>query len=212
MEPLISSELHPQDDHLNSSDPPLQRGQAAITTNPDDKEHADMATEKAILAGGCFWGMQDLIRKLDGVVATRVGYSGGDVPNATYRNHGTHAEAIEIVFDPERISYRDLLEFFFQVHDPTTKNRQGNDMGMSYRSAIFYLDEEQCRIAQDTMADVDASGLWPGKVVTEVEPAGPFWEAEPEHQDYLERYPNGYTCHFVRPGWRLPKRAEAAAS
>ena len=159
-----------------------------------------MATEKAILAGGCFWGMQDLIRKLDGVVSTRVGYSGGDVPNATYRNHGTHAEAIEIVFDPERISYRDLLEFFFQVHDPSTTNRQGNDIGMSYRSAIFYLDDEQRRVAQDTIADVDASGLWPGKVVTEVEPAGPFWEAEPEHQDYLERYPNGYTCHFVRPG------------
>jgi peptide-methionine (S)-S-oxide reductase len=179
---------------------------------PDDKEHTDMVTEKAILAGGCFWGMQDLIRKLDGVVSTRVGYSGGDVPNATYRNHGTHAEAIEIVFDPERISYRDLLEFFFQVHDPSTKNRQGNDIGTSYRSAIFYLDDEQRRVAQDTIADVDASGLWPGKVVTEVEPAGPFWEAEPEHQDYLERYPNGYTCHFVRPGWRLPKRAEATAS
>jgi peptide-methionine (S)-S-oxide reductase len=179
---------------------------------PNDKEHAHMTTEKAILAGGCFWGMQDLIRKLDGVVSTRVGYSGGDVPNATYRNHGTHAEAIEIVFDPERISYRDLLEFFFQVHDPSTKDRQGNDIGTSYRSAIFYLDDEQRRIAQDTIADVDASGLWPGKVVTEVEPAGPFWEAEPEHQDYLERYPNGYTCHFVRPGWRLPKRAEKAAS
>jgi peptide-methionine (S)-S-oxide reductase len=179
---------------------------------PDDKEHAHMVTEKAILAGGCFWGMQDLIGKLDGVVSTRVGYSGGDVPNATYRNHGTHAEAIEIVFDPERISYRELLEFFFQVHDPTTKNRQGNDIGTSYRSAIFYLDDEQRRVAEDTIADVDASGLWPGKVVTEVEPAGPFWEAEPEHQNYLERYPNGYTCHFVRPGWRLPKRAEPAAS
>jgi peptide-methionine (S)-S-oxide reductase len=179
---------------------------------PNDKEHAQMTTEKAILAGGCFWGMQDLIRKLDGVVSTRVGYSGGDVPNATYRNHGTHAEAIEIVFDPERISYRDLLEFFFQVHDPSTKNRQGNDIGTSYRSAIFYLDDEQRRVAEDTIADVDASGLWPGKVVTEVEPAGPFWEAEPEHQDYLERYPNGYTCHFVRPGWRLPKRAEKTAS
>ena len=171
-----------------------------------------MTTEKAILAGGCFWGMQDLIRKLDGVVSTRVGYSGGDVANATYRNHGTHAEAIEIVFDPERISYRDLLEFFFQVHDPSTTNRQGNDIGMSYRSAIFYLDDEQRRVAQDTIADVDASGLWPGKVVTEVEPAGSFWEAEPEHQDYLERYPDGYTCHFIRPGWRLPKRAEATAS
>ena len=179
---------------------------------PNDREHGHMTTEKAILAGGCFWGMQDLIRKLDGVVSTRVGYSGGDVPNATYRNHGTHAEAIEIVFDPDRISYRDLLEFFFQIHDPSTKDRQGNDIGTSYRSAIFYLDDEQRRVAQDTIADVDASGLWPGKVVTEVEPAGPFWEAEPEHQDYLERYPNGYTCHFVRPGWRLPKRAEATAN
>ena len=148
--------------------------------------------------------MQDLIRKLPGVISTRVGYTGGDVPNATYRNHGSHAEAIEIIFDPEKISYRDLLEFFFQIHDPTTKNRQGNDIGTSYRSAIFYLDDEQKQIAEDTIADVDASGLWPGKVVTEVTPAGPFWEAEPEHQDYLERYPNGYTCHFVRPGWKLP--------
>ena len=167
-------------------------------------------TEKAILAGGCFWGVQDLIRKLDGVTATRVGYSGGDVPNATYRNHGTHAEAIEITFDPERISYRDLLEFFFQIHDPTTKNRQGNDVGMSYRSAIYYADDEQRRVAEDTIADVEASGLWPGRVVTEVVPAGPFWEAEPEHQDYLERYPNGYTCHFPRPNWVLPRRAETA--
>ena len=165
-------------------------------------------TEKAILAGGCFWGVQDLIRKLDGVTGTRVGYAGGDTPNATYRNHGTHAEAIEILFDPDRISYRDLLEFFFQIHDPTTSNRQGNDVGTSYRSAIYYLDDEQRRIAQDTIADVDASGLWPGKAVTEVAPAGPFWEAEPEHQDYLERYPNGYTCHFVRPGWKLPRRAQ----
>ena len=165
-------------------------------------------TEKAILAGGCFWGMQDLIRRRPGVLTTRVGYTGGDVPDATYRNHGTHAEAIEIVFDPEQISYRDLLEFFFQVHDPTTKNRQGNDIGLSYRSAIFYTNDEQKRIAYDTIADVDASGLWPGKVVTEVEPAGPFWEAEPEHQDYLERYPDGYTCHFVRPDWKLPHRKE----
>ena len=162
--------------------------------------------DKAILAGGCFWGVQDLIRKQAGVVSTRVGYTGGDVPNATYRNHGTHAEAIEIVFDPERISYRDLLEFFFQIHDPSTKNRQGNDVGMSYRSAIFYASDEQRRIAEDTIADVDAAGLWPGKVVTEVAAAGPFWEAEPEHQDYLERFPNGYTCHFVRPGWKLPSR------
>ena len=170
-----------------------------------------MTTEKAILAGGCFWGMQDLIRKRPGVVSTRVGYSGGDVPNATYRNHGTHAEAIEIEFDPERISYRDLLEFFFQIHDPSTKDRQGNDVGTSYRSAIFYENDEQRRVAEDTIADVDASGLWPGKVVTEVEPAGPFWEAEPEHQDYLERIPWGYTCHFARPDWKLPRR-EAAAS
>ena len=165
-------------------------------------------TEKAILAGGCFWGMQDLIRRRPGVLTTRVGYTGGDVPNATYRNHGSHAEAIEIVFDPGQISYRDLLEFFFQVHDPTTKNRQGNDIGLSYRSAIFYTNDQQKRVAYDTIADVDASGLWPGQVVTEVEPAGPFWEAEPEHQDYLERYPDGYTCHFVRPNWKLPHRKE----
>jgi len=163
-------------------------------------------TETAILAGGCFWGMQDLIRRKPGVIATRVGYSGGDVPNATYRNHGTHAEAIEIVFDPEQISYRQILEFFFQIHDPSTQNRQGNDVGTSYRSAIYYLSEEQKRVAEDTVADVDASDLWPGKVVTEIEPAGPFWEAEPEHQDYLERLPDGYTCHFIRPNWTLPKR------
>jgi peptide-methionine (S)-S-oxide reductase len=166
-------------------------------------------TETAILAGGCFWGMQDLIRRLPGVISTRVGYSGGDVPNATYRNHGTHAEAIEIVFDPEQTTYREILEFFFQIHDPSTKDRQGNDMGTSYRSAIYYADERQQRIANDTIADVDASGLWPGRVVTQVEPAGPFWEAEPEHQDYLERIPDGYTCHFVRPGWKLPERAKA---
>jgi peptide-methionine (S)-S-oxide reductase len=164
---------------------------------------------KAILAGGCFWGMQDLIRKQPGVVSTRVGYTGGDVPHATYRNHGTHAEAIEIIYDPARTDFRTLLEFFFQIHDPTTKNRQGNDVGASYRSAIFYVDEEQKRIALDTIADVEASGLWPGKVVTEVSPAGDFWEAEPEHQDYLERYPSGYTCHYVRPGWKLPRRAAA---
>ena len=166
-------------------------------------------TETAILAGGCFWGMQDLIRRYPGVISTRVGYSGGDVPNATYRNHGTHAEAIEIVFDPKRISYRDILEFFFQIHDPTTKNRQGNDIGLAYRSAIFYRDAAQKAVAEDTIADVDASGLWPGKVVTELAPAGPFWEAEPEHQDYLERIPNGYTCHFIRPDWKLPKRQSA---
>ena len=164
------------------------------------------STEHAILAGGCFWGMQDLLRRYPGVIATRVGYTGGDVLNATYRNHGTHAEAIEIVFDPRTISYRRLLEFFFQIHDPTTLNRQGNDRGTSYRSAIFYTTEEQKRIANDTIADVDASGLWQSKVVTEVAPAGPFWEAEPEHQDYLERVPNGYTCHFIRPDWKLPSR------
>lgn len=168
-----------------------------------------MTTEKAILAGGCFWGMQDLIRKLPGVVKTRVGYTGGDIANATYRNHGTHAEGIEIVFDPARTSYRALLEFFFQIHDPTTPNRQGNDLGPSYRSAIYYLDEDQHRVALETIADVDASALWPGKVVTEVEPAGDFWVAEPEHQDYLERKPDGYTCHFPRKGWVLPKRAAA---
>jgi peptide-methionine (S)-S-oxide reductase len=165
-------------------------------------------TQKAILAGGCFWGMQDLIRRRPGVLTTRVGYTGGEVPNATYRNHGSHAESIEIEFDPTRTSYRDLLEFFFQVHDPSTRNRQGNDVGESYRSAIFYTDDEQRRIALDTIADVDASGLWPGKVVTEVAPAGPFWLAEPEHQDYLEHYPNGYTCHFVRPNWKLPVRKD----
>jgi peptide-methionine (S)-S-oxide reductase len=163
-------------------------------------------TEKAVLAGGCFWGMQDLIRRQPGVVSTRVGYTGGDVDNATYRNHGTHAEAIEIEFDPQQISYRQILEFFFQIHDPTTKNRQGNDIGTSYRSALFYLDDEQQRVAEDTVADADASGLWPDKVVTEIVPAGPFWQAEPEHQDYLEHYPNGYTCHFIRPNWKLPKR------
>ena len=164
-------------------------------------------TSRAILAGGCFWGMQDLIRRQPGVIATRVGYSGGDVPNATYRNHGSHAEAIEIEFDPAKVSYRKILEFFFQIHDPTTLNRQGNDRGESYRSAIFYLDDEQKAVAEDTIADVNASGLWPDKVVTEVSPAGPFWEAEPEHQDYLEKYPNGYTCHFIRPDWVLPRRA-----
>ena len=167
--------------------------------------------ERAVLAGGCFWGMQDLIRKMNGVISTRVGYSGGDVANATYRNHGSHAEAIEIVFDPAKLTYRRLLEFFFQIHDPTTKHRQGNDMGASYRSGIYYTSDEQKRVAADTIADVDASGLWPGKVVTEIAPAGPFWEAEPEHQDYLQRIPHGYTCHFVRPGWTLPVRDKQAA-
>jgi peptide-methionine (S)-S-oxide reductase len=165
--------------------------------------------QRAVLAGGCFWGMQDLIRKLPGVVSTRVGYTGGDTPNATYRNHGTHAEGIEIVFDTAETNYRRILEYFFQIHDPTTRNRQGGDIGSSYRSAIFYACDEQKRIALDTIADVDASGLWPGKVVTEVAPAGDFWEAEPEHQDYLERYPSGYTCHFIRPEWKLPVRTAA---
>lgn len=164
-----------------------------------------MANERAVLAGGCFWGMQDLIRKRPGVTSTRVGYTGGDVANATYRNHGTHAEGIEILFDNEVLSYREILEFFFQIHDPSTENRQGNDMGMSYRSAIYYVNEEQHAEALRTIKDVDASGLWPGKVVTEVEPCGDFWEAEPEHQDYLETRPNGYTCHFARPDWILPK-------
>jgi len=167
-------------------------------------------TERAVLAGGCFWGMEDLVRKMPGVKSTRVGYSGGDVANATYRNHGTHAEALEVVFDPSKLSFRELLEFFFQIHDPSTKNRQGNDVGLSYRSAIFFTSPEQERVARDTIADVDASGLWPGKVVTEVEPVSEFWEAEPEHQDYLERIPWGYTCHFVRPGWKLPRRSEVA--
>jgi peptide-methionine (S)-S-oxide reductase len=166
-------------------------------------------TETAILAGGCFWGMEDLLRRMPGVLSTRVGYTGGDVPNATYRNHGTHAEALELVFDPTKISYRRILEFFFQIHDPTTPNRQGNDRGMSYRSAIYYLDDAQKQMAEQTIADVDASGLWPGKAVTEIAPAGPFWEAEPEHQDYLERIPNGYTCHFIRPDWKLPSRPES---
>lgn len=165
-----------------------------------------MSQQRAVLAGGCFWGMQDLVRKKPGVISTRVGYSGGDVENATYRNHGTHAEAIEILFDPSLISYRQLLEFFFQIHDPSTPNQQGNDRGSSYRSAIYYVDDDQKQVALDTIADVDASGLWPGKVVTEVEPVGAFWEAEPEHQDYLERFPYGYTCHFPRPNWVLPKK------
>ncbi len=171
-----------------------------------------MTEERAILAGGCFWGVPDLIRRQDGVLSTRVGYTGGNVADATYRNHGTHAEAVEIVFDPARISYRQLLEFFFQIHDPSKRNRQGNDVGTSYRSAIFYTSDAQKRIAEDTIADVDASGLWPGKVVTELHPAGDFWEAEPEHQDYLQRIPDGYTCHFIRPRWRLPVRADRPAS
>jgi len=176
----------------------------------DQIEETPANTERVVLAGGCFWGMQDLIRKLPGVVSTRVGYAGGNVPNATYRNHGDHAEAIEIIFDPARTDYRAVLESFFQIHDPTTVNRQGNDRGASYRSAIFYTDERQKAVAQDTIADVEASGLWPGKVVTELSSAGDFWEAEPEHQDYLERRPNGYTCHYVRPHWKLPHRAKVA--
>jgi peptide-methionine (S)-S-oxide reductase len=168
-----------------------------------------MTEERAILAGGCFWGVQELFRRYDGVIRTRVGYSGGTTPNATYRNHGHHAEAVEVIFDPARISFRKILEFFFQIHDPTTLDRQGNDRGASYRSAIYYTSDEQRRVAEDTIADVDASGLWPGKVVTEVAPAGDFWEAEPEHQDYLLKYPDGYTCHFVRPGWVLPRRKSA---
>lgn len=168
-----------------------------------------MTTERAVLAGGCFWGMQDLIRKQPGVISTRVGYTGGRVKNATYRNHEGHAEAIEIIFDPAKTSFRTMLEFFFQIHDPTTLNRQGNDLGTSYRSAIFYTSDEQKRTAEDTIADVEASGLWPGRVVTELAAAGEFWEAEPEHQDYLERYPDGYTCHFIRPNWKLPRRASA---
>ena len=168
-----------------------------------------MTTERAVLAGGCFWGMQDLIRKLPGVVSTRVGYTGGDVPNATYQNHGMHAEGIEIIFDPAQTSYRAMLEFFFQIHDPTTPNRQGNDRGPSYRSAIYYVDDVQKQVAEDTIADVNASALWPGAVVTELEPVSDFWEAEPEHQDYLERIPHGYTCHYIRPEWKLPRREAA---
>jgi peptide-methionine (S)-S-oxide reductase len=195
----------------------IDDGRQRVRREPDEPagdpgERRDEMTrteERALLAGGCFWGMQELIRTFPGVLTTRVGYSGGDVPNATYRNHGTHAESIEITYDPAVTDYRTILEYFFQIHDPSTKNRQGNDIGTSYRSAIFYLDDEQKRVAEETIADVNASGLWPGAVVTEVVPAGPFWEAEPEHQDYLQRYPDGYTCHFPRPGWRLPKRAEA---
>jgi peptide-methionine (S)-S-oxide reductase len=183
---------------------------AVFTPSCWTQKEAHVTTETAILAGGCFWGAQELLRKRPGVLSTRVGYSGGDTPNATYRNHGDHAEAVEIVFDPEKISFRELLEFFFQIHDPSTTNRQGNDVGRSYRSAIFFTSDEQRRVALDTIADVDASGLWPGKVVTEVTPAGPFWEAEEEHQDYLQKIPFGYTCHYVRPGWVLPRREAQA--
>ena len=189
--------------------PPRRNGGAGLWRLRRPGGGSRMTEERAVLAGGCFWGVQDLVRRRPGVISTRVGYSGGEVPNATYRNHGNHAEAIEIIFDPEVTSFREVLEFFFQIHDPTTKNRQGNDVGASYRSAIFYTSDEQKRVAEDTIADVEASGLWPGKVVTEVTPVSDFWEAEPEHQDYLERIPNGYTCHFVRPGWKLPHRAGA---
>lgn len=186
--------------------PPNQKSNSAKDSKKVDP---NLKTEKAILAGGCFWGMEDLFRKQPGVVSTRCGYTGGDVKNATYRNHGTHAEAIEVIYDPSKTDYRKMLEFFFQIHDPTTKNRQGNDIGMSYRSAIYYVSEEQKKVALDTIEDVNASGLWPGKVVTEVEPASDFWEAEPEHQDYLVRNPNGYTCHYPRKNWVLPKRSDA---
>ena len=186
--------------------PKAKGSETAETESAEPDEGKTKMNEKAVLAGGCFWGMQELIRNLPGVLDTRVGYTGGDVPNATYPNHGTHAEAIEIIFDPNETSYRKMLEFFFQIHDPTTLNRQGNDIGTSYRSAIFYTSDEQKLIAEDTIKDVDASGLWPGKVVTEVEPVSDFWEAEDYHQDYLEKNPNGYTCHFARPDWVLPKR------
>ena len=199
------STMNSDDNQVTAADV-AESQQPASNSEEFDSEKGSEMTERAVLAGGCFWGMQDLIRKRPGIKDTRVGYTGGDVKNATYRNHGTHAEAIEITFDPAITSYRELLEFFFQIHDPTTVNRQGNDRGASYRSAIYYTSEDQKRIAVDTIADVDASGLWPGKVVTEVEPASDFWEAEPEHQDYLERIPNGYTCHFARPDWVLPKR------
>ena len=181
-----------------------------MSTHDDGSITTQPGTETAVLAGGCFWGAQELLRARPGIISTRVGYSGGTNDHATYRNHGTHAEAVEVVFDPNVISYRDILEFFFQIHDPSTMNRQGNDIGASYRSAIFYVSDEQKQVALDTIKDVDASGLWPGKVVTEVTAAGPFWQAEEEHQDYLRKYPNGYTCHFVRPGWKLPHREAAA--
>jgi peptide-methionine (S)-S-oxide reductase len=187
----------------------VTRIQGGLSSEENWSNKMTGSTERAIFAGGCFWGMQDLLRRYPGVLSTRVGYTGGDVPNATYRHHGTHAEAIEIVFDPQTISYRRLLEFFFQIHDPTTRNRQGNDRGTSYRSAIFCTSEEQKRMAEETIADVDSSGLWPGKVVTEVALTGPFWEAEPEHQDYLENFPHGYTCHYIRPGWKIPSRVQA---
>lgn len=182
----------------------------ALSSKELNKAETIVTTEKAVLAGGCFWGMEDLFRKQPGVVSTRVGYTGGDVKNATYRNHGSHAEAIEVVYDPSKTDFRNLLQFFFQIHDPTTLNRQGNDRGASYRSAIYYTSDEQKQVAVDTIEDVNASGLWPGKVVTKVEAASDFWEAEPEHQDYLVRNPGGYTCHFPRKDWVLPKRASVS--
>ena len=187
------------------SNEPVNNG----TVNKGSVNKGTANSDKAVFAGGCFWGMQDLIRRYDGVISTRVGYTGGDVSNATYRHHGTHAEGIEIIYDPNRMSYRQLLEIFFQIHDPTTPNRQGNDTGLSYRSAIFYVTDAQKIAAQEMILDIEASGLWPGKVVTEISPASQFWEAEPEHQDYLQRFPTGYTCHFLRPGWKVPKRNAA---
>jgi peptide-methionine (S)-S-oxide reductase len=200
------SEMQPAELSQQTGSSGQEDGERQVTLDVSRRKIMKPSTERAVLAGGCFWGMQHLLRRYPGIVSTRVGYTGGDVRNATYRNHGTHAEALEIIFDPAQISYRKILEFFFQIHDPTTRNRQGNDVGASYRSAIFYTSDEQKRTAEDTIADVDASGLWPGKVVTEVAPAGEFWEAEPEHQDYLERIPYGYNCHFVRQNWKLPLR------
>jgi peptide-methionine (S)-S-oxide reductase len=204
--PTMLSEMQPADVSQQTGSRRQNGPELQVTRYVPRRKIMNPSNERAVLAGGCFWGMQHLLRRYPGVVSTRVGYTGGDVRNATYRNHGTHAEALEIIFDPTTISYRKILEFFFQIHDPTTRNRQGNDVGASYRSAIFYTSDEQKRTAEDTIADVDASGLWPGKVVTEVAPAGEFWEAEPEHQDYLERIPYGYNCHFVRQDWKLPVR------
>ena len=208
--PTMLSEMRPAEVSQQTGSSRQDGRERQVTLDVPRRKIMNPSTERAVLAGGCFWGMQHLLRRYPGVVSTRVGYTGGDVRNATYRNHGTHAEALEIIFDPATISYRKILEFFFQIHDPTTRNRQGNDVGASYRSAIFYTSDEQKRIAEDTIADVDASGLWPGKVVTEVAPAGEFWEAEPEHQDYLERIPYGYNCHFVRQDWKLPVRENTA--